>query len=156
MTKTLKTTLFIALVAVMTACGSEKKYERNYTFENGMWDRFNKLQFEMPADVKPGNYDIIFTICLQETFEYDRFPIFVTLKTPSGEERTNEIEMKIKDNDRFYGQQDGGMYVITQKLWDGISIADTGVSMITVENLIPKIQTPGVQSVSMIMKSAGK
>jgi gliding motility-associated lipoprotein GldH len=153
-----RTLLFpvIILFIMLAACRSDNKYVLNHTFDNNTWDRFNKLQFEMPANIKPGNYDILFQVRLQETFEYDRFPIFVTLNTSSGEERTNEIEMKIKDNDKFYGTGENNLHVITQKLWEGLYIADTGVNIITVENLIPKMQASGVNSVSLEMKKTGK
>lgn len=142
----------LLLVLLLTACHSGKRYELNHTFENNTWDRFNKLQFEMPGNIEPGNYDITLNIRLNESFEYDRFPVFVTLNTPSGEERTNEIELKIKDNGRFYQTPENGLVTITQKLWEGIHIADTGVCIITVENLIPKIQAFGVNGVSMVMQ----
>jgi len=145
--------LFVLLI--LAACQPEKKYLLDHTFDNNTWDRFNKLQFEMPGNIKPGNYDIIFTVRLQGSFEYDRFPIFVTLNTSSGEERMNEIELKVKDQDKFYGTEENGMHLISQKLWEGLHIADTGVNIITVENLVPKVQTQGVYNVSIEMKEAG-
>lgn len=146
----------VFLLLLLAACQPDKKYMLDHPFENNTWDRFNKLQFEMPGDIKPGNYDIIFTVRLQESFEYDRFPIFVTLNTSSGEERMNEVELKVKDNNRFYGTTENGLHVISQKLWEGLHIADTGINIIAVENLVPKVQTFGVNNVSVEMKKTGK
>lgn len=146
----------VFLLLLFAACQPDKKYILDHSLENNTWDRFNKLQFEMPGDIKPGNYDIIFTVRLLESFEYDRFPVFVTLNTSSGEERMNEIELKVKDNDRFYGTEENGLHVISQKLWEGLHIADTGINIITVENLVPRVQTIGINNVSVEMKKTGK
>lgn len=150
--KSVLTVPVVFLLLMLSACQPDKEYKLNHTFENNTWDRFNKLQFEMPGDINPGNYDIIFTVRFQEDFQYDRFPIYVTLNTSSGEERMNEIELKVKDNGKYYGTEENGLHVISLKLWEELHIADTGINTITIENLIPKVQTTGVNDVSVVMQ----
>lgn len=150
--KRMRTLPFFLLFSLLLACKPGGKYELKNTFTNDTWDRFNKLLFEMPKEIKPGSYDISLVLKHTDGLECDEFPVYVILDTPSGEERMNEVPLKIRDKEKFCGASKDGYYTITQKLWEGIEISDTGACTISVENLNPKFQTPGIHEVAVIME----
>lgn len=151
--KWMRTLPFFLLFSLLLACKPGGKYELKNSFTNDTWDRFNKLLFEMPKELKPGSYDISLVLKHTDALECDEFTVYVILDTPSGEERMNEVPIKIRDNNKSYGTKEkDGYYTITQKLWEGINISDTGACTISVENLNPKYQTPGIHEVAVIME----
>jgi hypothetical protein len=86
-----------------------------------------------------------------EQFPYDDLRFYVILTTPSGEERMREVTIPVRDNGKMIGMPTGKIYENSIVLWKDISFTDKGKCKISIENLIPKIQTEGIDEIGVVV-----
>ncbi len=85
-------------------------------------------------------------------YAYDDLPVNVVLQTPSGEERIHEFAFKLSESIRDPNREEVDSLTVEFQLWKEILLSDKGKCIITIENLIPKIATPGIANIGIIMK----
>jgi hypothetical protein len=74
----------------------------------------------------------------------------MNMKTPSGEERIDEFEWKIRTKEgTFEGEKTERGQEITILLKRQLNLVDTGVLIIDIENLVPRLRTAGVEGVGV-------
>jgi len=119
--------------------------------KNTTWDRFDIKQFEIPINEEAKSYDIQVVVRCTEQFQYDNLPFYVILTTPSGEERMREVNVLVRDNGKMITQPNSTKSEARLILWKGINMADKGNCKITLENMIPKIQTEGIDEIGIVV-----
>jgi len=152
MNKVLKS--FLIILIALTACKSEPAYEQLHTFKGNTWNRFDNQVFEIPVNETGKTYDIFLTMKRTADYAYEDLPVNVVLQTPSGEERIHEFTFKLSESIRDPKQEEVDSLTLEFQLWKEILLSDKGKCTITIENLIPKIATPGIASVGIIMKKS--
>jgi gliding motility-associated lipoprotein GldH len=146
--------LFIAagcmcLALLMLACQRGPQYQHYLKMNHATWDRFDQKFFEIPVE-KPGkSYKISIFLKADSSFIYDEMPVYVILTTPSGEERMLEVSIPVKSKGQFTGEKSGTLWQSKKVLWEEISIPDKGTCKISIENMVPKIQTNGVDGIGI-------
>lgn len=146
---------FLLLISTIffSSCSKQGPVFENYQkFSQNSWDRFNQIIFNVPIDDSEGDYEFSLIIKPTNDFPYETMPVYVILKTPSGEERTNEVKVRIREGGKFIGQKEGEPVVIKASLWKELKIADKGKCRLSVENMVPKIQTPGISEIGLIVE----
>lgn len=144
--------LLISLLA-FSACKSEPVYQNSCEMKGNTWSRFDNKTFEIPIAEGGKSYAIFLTLKRTADFPYDEFPVFATLKTPAGEERTKEFNFKLREYIKTGDEvKDSLSYELP--LWKELFISDKGKCTLTIENIIPKIETPGIASVGILVKKA--
>ncbi|MBK7212489.1 MAG: hypothetical protein IPH88_04140 [Bacteroidales bacterium] len=146
---------FLLLISTifLSSCSKQGPVFENYQkFSQNSWDRFNQIIFNVPIDDTEGAYEFSLIIKPTNDFPYETMPVYVILKTPSGEERTNEVKVRIKEGGKFIGQKEGEPLVIKASLWKELKISDKGKCRLSVENMVPKIQTPGISEIGLIVE----
>jgi len=152
-----KNILFFAIICLLAgaSCSDRKPvFEKYYKFENSTWDRFNKIIFNIPIENPVAAYDITLVLKPNKDFSYSVLPVYIIMNTPSGEERMNDIKIRVKDKDKFVGEVEGQPVVIKTSLWKGLSISEKGTCVISLENIVPKIQTSGINEIGIIVEQA--
>ncbi len=150
---------FIALSGLLyiASCSDNRMvFERNHRFEQKTWDRFNQILFNFPIEDTSATYNISLVVKPEAQFEYTTLPVYVILATPSGEERMNEVKVKMKEGDKFIGAEEGKPVVISTVLWKDLKISEKGNCKLSIENMIPKIQTLGLSEIGLIVEKASK
>lgn len=150
MKKTIKN-IFLLLIA-LSACKSEPAYEQYHTFKDNTWNRFDNQIFEIPVNKTGKTYDIYLKMKRTADYAYDDLPVNVVLQTPSGEERIHEFTFKLSESIRDSNQEEVDSMTVEFQLWKEVLMSDKGKCTITIENLIPKIATPGIAKIGVIMK----
>jgi gliding motility-associated lipoprotein GldH len=145
--------LLISLLA-FAACKSEPVYQNIHEMKGNTWSRFDNQTFEIPITETDKSYAIFLTMKLTVDFPYDEFPLFATLKTPAGEERTKEINFKLRDYIKTGDKSVIDSLYYEFPLWKELLISDKGKCTLTIENIIPKIETPGIKSVGILVKKS--
>ena len=136
----------VVLVFLLTiSCARNKPVEVYQKFENQVWPRYQTLKFEIPV-IKPGNtYDIILFTNITRAFSFETLDFNMVMNTPAGEERINEYQIKIKSPvGSFLGKCGKDSCIYTIPLKKGLSINDSGILKIEIENLTPRIETSGI------------
>jgi gliding motility-associated lipoprotein GldH len=152
MNKLLKSILII--LVSLTACKSEPDYKQVHTLKGNIWNRFDNQVFEIPVNETGKKYDIFLSMKRTAEYVYEDLPVNVVLQTPSGEERTHEFTFKLKESIKNPDNDAGDSLTVQFELWKEILLSDKGKCTITIENLIPKIATPGIVNIGIMMKKS--
>ncbi len=154
--KLLLSIILLCSIAIATvSCGSSGPvYEKYVKMKNYTWDRFDIKNFDIPIEKENRSYDFTIVVRNTESFIYDKLQVYVILTTPSGEERMREVSIPVRENGKMLGQQTGNVFEVRSVLWKNINIAEIGECKITIENMIPKIQTEGIDEIGIVVKKA--
>lgn len=130
--------------------------ELNHRFPDQVWGRFNMLSFELPI-VNPGSYDVLLVAVLTTDYPHATLDFNMTMNTPTGEDRINEYSAEVRDarGDLLHGAG-GDSVVVRVVLKKGINLGRKGMLKIRIENLIPKIQTPGVRQIGIRLEPVSR
>jgi gliding motility-associated lipoprotein GldH len=151
--KKLNIYMLISFLA-FAACKPEPVYQKSNEMKGNTWSRFDNQTFEIPIAETGKSYAILLTMKLTPDFPYDEFPVFATLKTPAGEERTKEFNLKLRDYIKTGDKSVNDSLYFEFPLWKELFISDKGKCTLTIENIIPKIETPGIKSVGILVKKS--
>jgi gliding motility-associated lipoprotein GldH len=155
--KRIKRIFLIFSTLIIVSCDSKAPvFEGYFKFEHNSWDRFKQVVFNIPVDKTDQAYDISIILKPDSSFVYDEMPVYVIMTTPSGEERMTDVKVKVKKNGAFIGATEGKPVVVKEALWKGLMISDKGMIKLSLENMVPKIQTSGIAEVGIVVEKATK
>ena len=146
----------LSLIAGFSCSTRGPVFEKYYKFGNGNWDRFNKIIFNIPIGKPEANYDITLILKPAKNFAYPAMPVYVIMNTPSGEERMIEVKIRVKEGEKFIGEVEGQPIIIKTSLWRNLHIAEKGTCQISIENIVPKIQTQGINEIGVLAEQSTK
>ena len=146
-------TIFLLLTISLfsVSCDRGPVYEKYMKMKNSTWDRFEQKLFEIPVDEASKNIDISFIVRITSKLAYDELPFYIILTTPAGEERIREIKIPVRESGKMIGEPKGNVYETRIELWKEINIAVKGNCKISIENMIPKIQTEGIDEIGIVV-----
>ncbi len=145
----------IILIAVifMLSCKPSKIYENYYEFKNNSWNRFEKLYFKLPIENTKHNYNIFLSVKYTKQYTYQYIYIYLTIKTPSGEERMKEYKFKLRNKKGVIkAKKIDKIWNIRFLLKTGFHFSRKGICKFEIENLIPKLETPGIKEIGLIVE----
>jgi gliding motility-associated lipoprotein GldH len=143
--------LFLILAIAFTSCDKGPVSETYLTIKNSTWDRFDIKQFDIPVAEPAQTYDITLVVRCSDKFQYDKLPVYAIITTPSGEERMREVNVLVRENGKMITQPEDTKSEARLVLWKGINMAEKGNCKITLENMIPKIQTDGIEEIGIVV-----
>ncbi len=153
MIKEMKNPAFLTfLLALMwlSGCKGPEPEELYYPMPEKSWDRYNILRFELPVKEKGVTADVLLFGIFNEQFEHQNLNFSMNMKTPSGEERINEFEWKIRTKEgTFEGEKTDRGQMVTILLKRQLNLADTGLLILDIENLVPRLRTLGVEGIGI-------
>lgn len=145
----------LILVFILTifsiSCEKGPVFEKYLKLTNSTWDRFDIKQIEIPIKEVAVSYDITMIVRCTEQIKSDKLPLYVILTSPKGEESIREISMPVRENGKLIAEPKETKAESRLILWKSFSMADKGKYKITIENLIPKIQTEGIDEVGIVV-----
>jgi gliding motility-associated lipoprotein GldH len=153
-----KTFLLFGILGMLLLSGCRKNndYVLYYPFKQHVWQRFNKLQFEIPLRSSQKGWDIYFFAHHTKDYQYDNLDFNMIMNTPSGEERINEYHFEIKKkNGQFSGECTNDSCVATIALKKEIYLPEKGILKIEIENLVPRLKVEGLLGVGIRMHPRG-
>ena len=146
--------LFFAISISFISCKPGEPatvFEKYIKMKNYTWDRFDQKFCEIPiADIEK-SLDIAFIVRHTAKFSYDNLPVYIILTTPAGQEKISEITIPIRQNGKIITDSTGSLYEIRTILWKSISLTENGKYKISIENMIPKIQTEGIDEIGIVV-----
>lgn len=153
-----KISVLLLLMIGMLACEQINKpvFSENYLFKNKLWNRFNKLSFDIPVKASSKTYDLYFEVTVDEHFAHKNIPLHAIIDLPGGTQRIYEFNIHIKDRGEkmLVEMDDEGYYRIEQELWTNLSFSEDGIAKLTLEQIIPKLNTHGVKSAGVLLRKA--
>ena len=143
--------VFSMLAIALTSCDKGPVFETYLAIKNSTWDRFDIKQFDILVAEPAQTYDITLVVRCSEKFQYDKLPVYAIITTPSGEERMREVNVLVRENGKMITQPESTNSEARLILWKGVNMGDKGTCKITLENMIPKIQTDGIDKIGIVV-----
>ena len=141
-----KTFILLAIVGFLAAaCDTGKTVSEVHKFKNGVWERFDYLNFQLPVEDSKAAFDLSVELSFTSAFPAESLYVNVVMTTPSGEERIKDYNFTVKDaNGNFLGTKTEGVYRLSVRIRKGIQFNEAGICKFEIENLMPKYVTPGI------------
>jgi gliding motility-associated lipoprotein GldH len=156
--KSSKLLLYIILFSILTvssiSCDKGPVFEKYLKLKNSTWDRFDIKQFDILLNEPNKSYDITLVVRSNEQFKSDKLPVYVILTSPKGEESISEVSIPVRENGKLITEPKGTKPESRLVLWKSIHIAANSNCKISIENLIPVIQTEGIEEIGIVLTNA--
>ena len=150
--KFLLSALVISAIALMfQSCNHGPLAEVYIKMKNATWDRFDQKYFEIPIEKTTKNLDITLVVRNTAKFNYDELPVYIILTTPDGEERVHEMRLRLRQDGKMKGMAKGNIFETRTLLFDDLTLSGKGSCKISIESLIPKIQTEGIDEIGIVV-----
>jgi gliding motility-associated lipoprotein GldH len=148
--------LILTLAIGFFSCNKDSGpvYEKYLKMKDYTWDRFDQKFFEIPIVNIEKSQDITFVVRHTAKFPYDNLPVYIILTTPAGTEQIREIKIPVRENGKMIADTTGNLHEIRTVLWNNISLTEKGKYKISIENMIPKIQTEGIDEIGIVVTIA--
>lgn len=136
------------------SCDKGPVFEKYLKLKNSTWDRFDIKQFDIKLDEPNKSYDITMVVRCNEQFKADKLPVYIILTSSKGEESISEISIPVREKGKLITEPEGVKPGSRLVLWKSIHIAANGICKISIENLIPIIQTEGIEEIGIVVTKA--
>ncbi|MEI6851732.1 MAG: gliding motility lipoprotein GldH [Bacteroidota bacterium] len=149
--------LLIIISALLPSCSQNKVFEKYTKLDNNKWKRDNLIRFDVDIKDVNTNYDV--TLALRHTtyYAFANIKVNVTLTFPSGDMRTRDYDIFIRNSDgSFKGEGAGDLWDITYPVFNDITFPDVGTYKFEVQNVMPIMELPDVMDVGLIVRKAEK
>jgi gliding motility-associated lipoprotein GldH len=145
----------LAGLLVLTSCNQRKIYEKYIDNDRITWNRFDVKTFKV--DIKDISSKYAFYVAIRHLtdFPFRYITINFTLYTPSGESRTVEQKILLKDkDDKLLGDGMGDLWDIVQLVRDNFEFSEPGICTVEISSTMPQANLPGVMQVGLIVKKS--
>jgi len=150
---TRKIVITVLIMISLISCNRKKDIELIHHFPNQTWNRFEKVNFSFQVeDLKP-SYDIFLKIIHTDKYPYNNLRFNLIIYMPSGEERIVEydFDMRKEDGD-FVSTAINDHFEVIFPLRSELRFTKTGICRFEFENLIPRLEIPGIITMSVVLK----
>lgn len=142
-----------ALLLLLTACNSGKIYEKYIDNDRITWNRFDVKTFRV--DIKDISAKYAFYVAIRHVTDipFRYITISFTITTPSGETRSLEQKIPLKDkDDKLLGNGMGDLWDITHLVRDNFEFTEPGTCTVEISSTMPQANLPGIMQVGLIVK----
>jgi gliding motility-associated lipoprotein GldH len=154
-----KKTLIYGLLILLLFSGCKKNNEiiRYHKFNDQIWNRFEKLRFDIPIMDIDKRYDVYFFANHTKDYEFDNLEFNMIMTTPSGEERIKEYKFLLKNKTGgFTGNCSRDSCTASIALKKGLRMGKKGMLRIEIETLVPRLQVNALLGVGIRLVPSGQ
>lgn len=87
---------FIAVV-VFVACDSSRVYEKNTEIPEYLWDKNNKIRFDVDIQDTVSSHNVYINIRNASNYQYNNLFLFVLTRSPKGDVVKDTVELTLAD-----------------------------------------------------------
>ena len=154
MLRNIKIFSLIILLAVVSSCAPEKPvFSEVVEFDKLGWNRFNELKFDV--NIKDNSFPYVFKFNTKFTDEYPNSYLKIQLEKANedGESYVKVFSIPVKNlNGNFIEEAKDGTYSVNTILINQMYFSSPGDYQIIIEQLMPKFDTEGIESVEFIIE----
>ena len=150
--------IFSILIALLAGCsGGGNIYEQYVEFPDGKWERFEKLDFDIPIEKTGREYDIYLVLEYDVNFPDEKLPLHIIMEMPGGEERIKEYHPRLRSHKGIiYGEINENRATQEVLLRRKYAFREAGTATIDIECFYPKYTIDGIYKVGIIMRRSEK
>jgi gliding motility-associated lipoprotein GldH len=121
-------------VALFTACDSNRVYEKNTELPNYVWDKNNKLRFDVNIQDSVSFHNIYINVRNASSYQYSNLFLFVLTRSPKGDVLKDTVELTLaNDKGEWLGEGLGDIWDIQIPYKTNIRFPVKGIYTIQLE-----------------------
>jgi gliding motility-associated lipoprotein GldH len=142
----------LAVYLTFTSCQEAAVYREYRKIDNMTWNRFDIIEFEVPVE-EGDKLDFYLALRHHTAFPYDKLFVNITFYTPGGEFRSANYDFDLKDEEgNWLADGMGELWDIELPVRSEMQFSETGICKVRLENQYPKVNTPGILELGLIVK----
>jgi len=146
---------FLAVLLLLTSCNPRKIYEKHLDNDRITWNRFDVKTFNVDISDISSKYDFYVAIRYVSEIPLEYITIKFVLYTPSGERRTMEQKVLLKDKEgNLLGKGMGDLWDLDHLVRDNFEFTQPGICTVEISSTMPQSNLPGVMQVGLIVKKS--
>jgi gliding motility-associated lipoprotein GldH len=147
----------LLIFLLFSGCKKNNEITSYHKFNDHIWNRFEKIRFDIPILDVDKQYDIYFFANHTKDYEFDNLRFNMVMTTPSGEERIKEYKFMLKNSTGgFISNCNKDSCTATIALKKGLEIEKKGMLRIEIETLVPRLQIHGLLGVGIHVVPSGQ
>lgn len=147
----------LLLTFLFTSCKPGTIYEKHQNTGGLVWNRFDMKNFEVEIEDISITYDFYIAIRHHTDIPYRKLDVYFTLYTPSGEMRTNKLEIPVKDKDgKLLGNGLGNLWDLNYLAFEGFVFTEPGICIFEVSSAMPQVDLGGIMQIGLIITKSKK
>lgn len=148
--------LLIPGLMIFFSCDSVKIYEKHLDNERITWNRFDIKTFTIDIKDVSAGYDFYIAIRHLTDVPFKYIAIKFVLYTPSGELRSLEQKIMLKDNEgKLLGEGMGDMWDLVHLVREDFQFTEPGLCKVEISSTMSQASLPGIMQVGLIVRKAG-
>lgn len=150
--------ILFSTILTLTSCVPEKPiFQEKVEFDYLGWNRFKELKFTPEVVDASVPYTFMLKVRYTDEYFYNYLEIQLKKESMDGESYVKLFSLPVKSrNQEFLEPEVEGVYEIQTVLSSQIYFSSPGTYYITIEQLMPKFDARGVQSVELIIQKSKK
>lgn len=148
---------FFILILMISSCQPGKVYEKHIDTKNLLWNRFDIKKFDVEIRDVSENYDFIIAIRHHTDMPYPYLDVYFTFYTPSGEMRTSNHRIRVRDeNGKLLGDGLGELWDLHFTARKGFQFSEPGICSFEISSAMSQADLAGILQVGLIVKKSKK
>jgi gliding motility-associated lipoprotein GldH len=145
----------LLILVLLVSCKPGTMYEKHTKIDNYSWNRFHLVQFQVPVKNISGSYDFILALRYMTGIPFRELVVTVTIDAPSGEVRSNDYRIKIRDQDgNLLGEGLGDIYDLEVPLRTGYEFTEKGTCKVEIESRMQQVEVVGLMEIGLIVRKS--
>ncbi|HRS54405.1 MAG TPA: gliding motility lipoprotein GldH [Bacteroidales bacterium] len=145
----------ILSVFLLYSCENKTIFKKYEKFENYQWNKNKNVVFNVNIKDDKTLYDVIIAIRHTPQYPYANLIFNLTIYSPSGQERTKDHNVFIRNRDgSFIAKGLGDIYDIEFKVLEKINFNEIGIYKFEINSLMPIYTTQGLMDIGLIIKKS--
>lgn len=138
---------------LLISCNRKKEIELIHNFPDQTWNRFEKVNLSFQVEDSKLSYAIFLKINHTDKYPYKNLRFNLVIYMPSGEERIVEYDFDMRREDgSFISTVKNDHLEVIFPLRSELQFTKTGICRFEFEDLIPRLEIPGIITMSVILK----
>lgn len=154
---TFRLTIFPVLLALLSSCGPDIIYEKDYELPEAGWSYADTLKFEVPINDTLSVYNLF--LDLEHSREYPFENMYVRIHTtfPSSRRITQQVSLELAGEAGIWkGDCGSEVCQITIPIQTSAYFNQTGTYVFALEQYMRRNPLPGVQSIALRVEDTGE
>lgn len=149
--------LSLMLLTLISCGGNEVVFRETKNIDKPGWNRFKELTFTPEIQDISKAYLVKLHLQLTDKYPYDYMQVQFTKSSSDGESYYKIFSIPVKGEDgKFLVDAKNGIHNVKGTLTNQFFFNKAGKYTITIKQLMPKFNTPGVKSVELIIEKRNK
>jgi len=149
--------LSVVLLPVLSACGPDYVYEKNYAIEEAAWAYTDTLQFQFEVEDTNTIYNLWLEVDHSTTFGNQNLYTQIHTQFPSGQRITELLSLELANQaGNWFGDCSGESCALRIPIQQGAYFDQAGRYHITLEQYMRRNPVEGIEAIAFRLENTGK